>query len=354
MMLKKVLNRRSILKRIIVALLTLYLFFSTHAETAADTPKARSDSHAPIGVMGDHAHKKGEVMLAYRFMAMDMRGLQSGTTIADPSDVLKDFMMIPTSMQMYMHMFGGMFAPHDKITLMAMTSYQQRQMEMEGADRHIHGDPKHPPAHHKMSSEGMGDMKLEGLLTLWKIPDVTILFNAGVSIPTGSIEEKGENGDLFPYPMQLGSGSFEARPGFTLFGYHENWSYGSQMRSIFPLHTNTGGYRHGNVLTATAWGARQIKDWISFSGRLLFSHKMNIHGSHPDLHLKMSPNHRPDFRGGTTAAIAFSSNLMATRGLLAGQRIALECILPVYQNLSGIQLKNRWRLILGWQYAFHL
>lgn len=69
----------------------------------ADSPSSRPDSHAPISVMGDHAHKAGEVMLPYRFMAMDMRGLQSGTTSLETTDVLKDFMITPTQMEMRMH-----------------------------------------------------------------------------------------------------------------------------------------------------------------------------------------------------------------------------------------------------------
>ena len=72
-------------------LLTCYLFFYVLAWTSADTPKSRPDSHAPIGVMGDHGHKTGEVMLSYRFMAMGMQGLQSGTSTVEIAEVLKDF-----------------------------------------------------------------------------------------------------------------------------------------------------------------------------------------------------------------------------------------------------------------------
>ena len=118
---------------------------------------ARPDSHAPIGVMGEHGHKAGEMMLAYRFMAMEMRGLQSGTDAVEIADVLKDFMMAPTAMDMRMHMFGVIFAPHDKITLMGMTSYQQRHMEMEGAHQHATGHHDHPVGMHEMSSAGIGE-----------------------------------------------------------------------------------------------------------------------------------------------------------------------------------------------------
>ena len=285
--------------------------------------------------------------------AIDLFGTLAAVMV-ETADVLKDFMMAPTQMGMQMHMLGAMFAPHDKITLMAMTSYQQRHMVMQGAHHHKEGHHLHPVGSHEMSSAGIGDTKLEALLTLWKKPDLTLLGNMGVSLPTGSIGQTGENAQLLPYSMQLGTGSFQAHPGLTIFGYHSNWSYGSQLRGGFPLHSNGSYYRHGNTFAATVWGARRINDWLSLSGRLLFSHDGDMQGRHPDLNLKLSPSHRSDFRSGTTVAIAFSSNLMVATGSLAGHRLAVEWMLPVYQNLSGIQLKNRWRLLLGWQYALHL
>ena len=157
-----------------------------------------------------------------------------------------------------------------------------------------------------------------------------------------------------PTRMQLGSGSFEVLPSVTLSGYYGNWSYGGQLRGIFPLHTNSQKYRHGNAATATAWGARQINDWFSLSGRLFLTHWGNIIGSNPELNPLMSPSHRPDSRGGQRLDIAISSNLIVPTGTFAGQRLAVEFQMPVYQNLTSTQLKTTWRLILGWRYAFHL
>ncbi len=53
----------------------------TTFDVASDTATSRLDGHAPISVMGEHGHKAGEMILAYRFMAMDMRGLQSGKDV---------------------------------------------------------------------------------------------------------------------------------------------------------------------------------------------------------------------------------------------------------------------------------
>lgn len=105
-----------------INVLTVLLLSLTLNVAYADSRSSRPDSHAPIGVMGDHAHKAGEVMLSYRFMAMDMQGLQSGTAPLETSDVLKNFMTTPTQMGMQMHAIGAMFAPHNRITFMAISS----------------------------------------------------------------------------------------------------------------------------------------------------------------------------------------------------------------------------------------
>jgi hypothetical protein len=193
----------------------LFLLFA--AVVFADTSEEHQDCPAPISVIGNHAHISGEVMFSYRFMMMDMQGLQSGTDAVETVDVLKDFMMAPTAMDMKMHMFGVMFAPHDKLTLMAMNSYQQRHMEMEGAHLHATGHHDHPVDMHEMSSAGIGDVKIDELLTLWKSHNLTFLGNVGISFPTGSITQETDDGSILPYPMQLGSGSFEVRSGITFF-----------------------------------------------------------------------------------------------------------------------------------------
>jgi len=114
-------------------------------------------------------------------------------------------MMAPTQMGMQMHMLGAMFAPHNRVTFMAMVSYLRSVMEMQvSTHQHTHSAHSHSIAHREMFSTGLSDTKLEALLTLWKMPHLTLLVNAGVSLPTGSIAQTGENGQILPYPMQLG------------------------------------------------------------------------------------------------------------------------------------------------------
>ncbi len=176
--------------------------------TELDTESTRPDSHAPLGVMGDHAHGKGEWMLSYRFMAMGMGGLRDGTNPIVTETALHKYAVVPIRMNMQMHMLGVMFAPHKNLTLMAMTSYRDNFMEMQGDKTHGHsqGGHGHAVGYHEMESVGLGDTKLSALIPLLRSQDIIVLLNTGLSLPTGSIEQEGENG-ILPYPMQLGSGS---------------------------------------------------------------------------------------------------------------------------------------------------
>ena len=51
-----------------VLLIKFLLITNLYAHDEKLMPGGRPDSHAPIGVMGDHMHKEGEYMISYRYM----------------------------------------------------------------------------------------------------------------------------------------------------------------------------------------------------------------------------------------------------------------------------------------------
>ncbi|MGB1539404.1 MAG: hypothetical protein ACPG80_00440 [Rickettsiales bacterium] len=65
---------------------------SSPAAAHSEGLTGRADAHAPIGVMRDHTHKKGEAMFSYRYSIMRMEGMRSGTTNLSTSDVLASYM----------------------------------------------------------------------------------------------------------------------------------------------------------------------------------------------------------------------------------------------------------------------
>ncbi len=322
------------------------------------TVSTRPDSHAPLGVMGDHTHAKSEWMLSYRFMPMRMDGLRDGTSLISTEDTLRKYAVAPVRMRMQMHMIGAMFAPHKHFTLMAMTSYGDKFMEMQGdaTHEHSHGSHDHPVGAHEMESSGLGDTKLSALIPLLRSHNAIVLLNAGLSIPTGSIAEKGKNG-ILPYPMQLGSGSFELMPGMTVAATRDNWSFGGQMRVTLPLNENSRAYRRGPMTASTLWSARRLNDWVSISVRALFESWGNISGNDEALNPEMAPTMDPRLQGGARGSLLAGANLNfpdRLGGLLAGQRFAVELQLPLYQHLDGPQMELDWGLFAGWQYAFTL
>ena len=48
-----------------------------------------ADSHGPISIMGDHMHKKGEVMFSYRFGQMNMNNVGNGRKKININSVIR-------------------------------------------------------------------------------------------------------------------------------------------------------------------------------------------------------------------------------------------------------------------------
>ncbi|MCF6199374.1 MAG: hypothetical protein L3J67_08260, partial [Hyphomicrobiaceae bacterium] len=146
----------SLLGSIPVLALTFSSAVMAHENNGPQKP-VHASSHAPIGVMGEHMHKKGEWMLSYRAMNMHMNGMKKGTRNVSPNEVAQTvnplggeqmrmgtlpngnprimtvpgvYRISPLSMDMQMHMFGLMVAPSNDVTLMAMLNYRINEMEL--------------------------------------------------------------------------------------------------------------------------------------------------------------------------------------------------------------------------------
>lgn len=305
----------------------------------------RPDSHAPIGVMGDHLMREDEIMLSYRYMSMEMDGNRTGTdSVSAP---LPGYMVSPLSMDMDMHMLGVMYAPSDKLTLMLMVPYLSVSMDhlvnMSGAN-------------FTTESSGIGDVKLGATYGLFAKPGSDFLFNFVINAPTGSIDEQdnttGPNEVHLPYPMQLGSGTWDFTPGLTYVQTYDGWSWGAQGLYTFRTGTNDNGYTLGDKLDATAWAAKKVANSTSLSFRVKALDWDNIDGSDSKLMLmpSMVPTADPNLRGGTRVDALVGVNFVPPA--LSNLRLAAEAGLPVYQKLDGPQLETDLVFTLGAQYTF--
>lgn len=307
---------------------------------------ARADSHAPLGVMGDHTHEAGEFMLSYRYMHMSMEGNRSGTDSISTQRVLQDFMVAPTSMDMDMHMLGGMFAPNDWLTLTLMIPFLDLSMEHQ----------TRMGSTFSTKSSGLGDIRVGGLVRLLDEAEQRVHCNLATSLPSGEIDERGDTpmgaDQKLPYPMQLGSGTVDLLPGLTYLGQNDNTSWGAQMLGTVRLGENSNDYTLGNRLEGSLWGAYLLDSNVSSSLRLHWESWGNVTGADPDLNPMMVPTARPQSRGGERLDLGVGINFYVPSGTLRSLRIAVEFLVPMYQDLNGPQLENDWSLVSGVQMSF--
>jgi len=217
-------------------------------------------------------------------------------------------------------------------------------------------------------SDGIGDIGFAALIGIFDIDDNQLLFNAGMTFPTGSINRtdvtpaSGGMNVLLPYPMQLGSGTWDLRPGLTYNGEVTHFSWGAQVMGTIRLGSNEQNYTLGNAYDVTGWGAWKISDWVSLSGRLQWNQWFNIRGQDTRLQSPMPavfptaasfiPTADPNLRGGERLDIGPGLNFVVPKGPLRGVRLAVEALFPVYQSLNGPQLAEDWTVIAGTQYSF--
>ena len=321
------------------------LLLNTVPAALADHGPVRADTHAPIGVMGDHTHNEGEWMFSYRFMRMEMDGNRDGSSRVPVEHVLKDYMVAPTNMTTDMHMLGAMYAPSDRWTLMAMVPYLDKSMD------HV----TRMGGMFTTETSGLGDIALDGMYRIHNRADANAHLSFGVSLPTGGIDETGLTpmGNVrLPYPMQLGSGTWDLRFGATWNRYFEKWSWGTQGTLIVRTGYNGNDYRLGDEAQASVWGARALSQSVSLSARLAYRQWGNIKGADPLLNPRVVPTADPKLRAGRRLDFGLGINL-AGNDSWRGHRLALEYLLPIHQSLDGPQLEQDWMLFLGYQYTLY-
>ena len=307
---------------------------------------ARPDTHAPAGLMGDHVHSAGEVMAEYKFMTMSMDDNRVGND--EVSDIAAltasgvSFMVAPTRMFMDMHMLHVMYAPSDRVTLYMMpmwTSVTMDHRRMNGTTFRTH-------------NEGFDDMAGGALWLLDQEEDSEWIANLGFSVPTGDLNNTTSRSTgsptLLPYPMRLGSGTFDARPGLTWKGYRDGGSHGIQFQADLPIGTNYRGYSVGDTYTVNGWYSWLLTERVSTSVRCEGLFRKNFDGADSELNPMMAPMARTDMRGGDSVNLGLGMLWL----LQDGSRLNFEWVLPIHQDLDGVQLETDHMMFVSWSKAW--
>lgn len=339
---------------ILAAAIATSLSFASFSAFADESYLARPDGHAPIGVMRDHVHKKGEYMLSYRYDYMSMKGNKQNSDSISTQDILGNngYMMSPSEMDMRMHMVGAMYGVTNNLTTMIMGSFISTKMKMVNS---MNNDSTT-----KEDVSGFGDTSIDAMYNFFKDKSSHAQLNLGISIPTGSIK-RNEGGSRVAYVMQPGSGSYEFNPGLSYSGFQDSYSYGAQLNGKFRLNTNNSGYKLGDVYNTTFWTAKKMNEAFSLSSRLSYTitektdgYDRAIRTEHGSMMstMPMGPTTNATFSGGKRLDFLLGANFIVPSGALKGHRLAIEAGTPLYQKVNGIQMKNRYNITLGWQKSF--
>ncbi len=336
------------------------------ASTSVVAEHKHPETSAPIGIMGEHDHEKNGVMFSYRYMNMEMDGNRSGTKDLSPEEIATTIpnrlagtlgqpptlRVVPTKMTMEMHMFGAMYAPTDHITLMLMVNYIEKEMDhvtfMGGAGTTRLGT-------FKTKSSGFGDTKVSGLLNIYDNGRHKVHLSMGISLPTGSITEKdrvltpmGARPELrLPYPMQLGSGTYDLLPGVTYQSIIGRWNWGAQYAATIRTGENDENYTLGDEHKVSGWGGYFWGHGFSSTLRLTYINVDNIDGSDPKVTAPVQtadPDNQGKEQWDLSAGISWQNH--------TGHRLGLEVGAPIYQDLDGVQLETDWTVTAGYQYVF--
>lgn len=353
------------------AALTSLVGLSVSAIADGSEPHSVADAagHAPLGVMGDHTHRAGEMMFSIRAMHMAMDGNLMGSDEVSDAQITAQpnrfsgvagqpaaLRVVPQEMTMDMVMVGGMYAPTDWLTLMVMGMYVEKDMTLT---TYAAMNPSVSLGNFTSKSKGWGDTKVAGLIRLYEENGHHFHANLGVSLPTGSIEKKGDvltpmgmvMETRLPYSMQLGSGTYDLEPGITYTGQAGKLGWGSQIKATLRLGKNDQDWAFGDKLELTGWGSYALADWVSASLRVKGEFEGKIDGIDGSIVLPVQTAD-PENYGGERIELGAGLNFQVPQGVFAGHRFGVEAIVPVYEDRNGIQMQRDWSLMVGWQNAF--
>ena len=336
------------------------------AVQAHETPSpypVSPDGHAPAGVMADHVHKAGDIMIGgiwtrERFTGSNYTGNRKAS---DAELVAAGYTVREKAMTMDMVMGHLMWAPTNDVTLMVMPMWMRMEMDMLGiGNPHMgHGEEGGHGGHGghglmpgqtmKHTISGMGDTKVGPLFSLSRKPALSAHAGLMLSIPTGSVSRKGHDGKFTHYGMQPGSGTWDIEPSLTLLGKNETLSWGVQASYLHRMESaNKSGYRLGNVFSSTAWVAKAITPRLSVSARLAYRDQGIIKGHYNGPHNHNSPPDLQGNYGGQRLEAGAGANFVIGQGL----RVGAEVMVPVHQKVNGYQLRKDTGLNLSISHAF--
>jgi hypothetical protein len=277
-------------------------------------------------------------LLSHRFNNTSFDGLRDGTHGVSTASVLGAFPIAPTHETAQTHYFLFEFGPTDDFTFQFILPVILRKIDyVNQQGRHLITDVTDP-----------FDLQFNSMWVLHRWDRQQVHLNFGLRTPNGIFDQQGQfptpSSPALTYPMRTSDGTWDLLPGLTYRGQSNYWTWGAQALGTVRLGINRYGYRLGDEANLNGWISRKLTDSVSASMRLNGYFIGNIFGADQRLNANLVPTNRTNFQAGQRLNILFGLNYVFPSGILQGQRLGVEGGVPLYQNLSGPQLQQRYEI----------
>ncbi|CAD5272690.1 conserved exported hypothetical protein [Alteromonas sp. 38] len=202
--------------------------------------------------------------------------------------------------------------------------------------------------HFVISSSGMGDIALSASYALEDNSDFSWWVTAGISLPTGSIDEQGDTprdagNQQLPYTMQLGSGTYDfpVEVSYQNKGEH---AFTITLSAMLRTGTNDRNYRLGNNYKLSGKYNFPLSQSTALFTGVAFGYSESIHGQDDEITIGGNNPYpasitNPDLYGGEKVSVFGGISFVPIDWL----KVVADVSKPVYQNLNGPQPQELWR-----------
>ncbi len=323
----------------------------------------------PLNTLGAGVPETNEFRLKISPMLMKMDGLLDGTSSIDGNSLLGmpaagKSMAVPTKMDMNMVNFALGYSFTDDFFGGVMFMHKKNEMDMKFSSMMAGSTGQ---SGFTMKSQGFGDTMLMSKYRLYYddplIPTKQASLFFGLSMPTGSIEEKNTEHPLtmrqseqLPYSMQLGSGTYDPTVGVVMQQSASPFWWGGNFLYTTRIGKNSRDYALGDELNYDIYFMRQLsynfllhfqlngKQWGKIKGEMneAVTGASGRSTKNDGSSAYMTPSWDPNNYGG--------HKVLGTIGMQWQPKslhiVELAVGVPLYQNLNGPQLKETQRITL--------
>ena len=262
-----------------------------------------------------------------------------------------NFPVVPTKIRQEVYAFVMAYDVSDTASLTMALPYVRQSTD------HVSVVPGY--AAFAIDSDGIGDVSLIGRYRFSNDESGFWQVGAGISLPTGSINQKGDTpraagNQQLPYSMQLGSGTFDVPFNINYLRRATKINWGSELVGKIRLGKNDRDYRLGNFFMVSSWLSLNTLEWVQPSIRVSYKYWDRIHGLDTELLVPgpfpfPAPVTNPRLFGGRQADIALGFKFPVFK---SGQYVEVEFGTPFYQSLNGPQSGEEYHFALTYSVGF--